>query len=142
MEHALADVISRNYTVLGWTSHGHTGEDVPLWAYGPGRPVGLLDNTDLANISAQALGFDLREISARLLAEATEVFPHEAIEIDRTDRENPKVRIGPAELPVNKNILRIGGQTHRLEGLVVYIPQTDKVYLPQQAIEIIEGVGK
>ncbi len=38
---------SRTYT--GWTTGGHTGVDVPVYAYGPGseRFAGLIDNTDI-----------------------------------------------------------------------------------------------
>lgn len=32
---------------LGFTTHGHTGEDVFLYSYGPGKPVGLIENTDI-----------------------------------------------------------------------------------------------
>ncbi|MED0709566.1 alkaline phosphatase [Aneurinibacillus aneurinilyticus] len=34
----------------GWTTGGHTGEDVPVYAYGPGKEMfsGLIDNTDNA----------------------------------------------------------------------------------------------
>lgn len=34
----------------GWTTDGHTGEDVPVYAYGPGSELfaGLIDNTDNA----------------------------------------------------------------------------------------------
>ncbi|MFS0783210.1 alkaline phosphatase [Bacillus sp. 1P06AnD] len=41
---------ARSYT--GWTTSGHTGEDVPLYAYGPekNRFAGLIDNTDNAKI--------------------------------------------------------------------------------------------
>ncbi|WP_153720957.1 alkaline phosphatase [Sporosarcina cascadiensis] len=40
----------RSFT--GWTTGGHTGEDVPVYAYGPGKErfAGLLDNTDHADI--------------------------------------------------------------------------------------------
>lgn len=40
----------RSYT--GWTTGGHTGEDVPVYAYGPssGKFAGQLDNTDHAKI--------------------------------------------------------------------------------------------
>jgi alkaline phosphatase len=39
---------SRSHT--GWTTGGHTGEDVPVFAYGPGKErfVGQIDNTDMA----------------------------------------------------------------------------------------------
>lgn len=40
----------RSFT--GWTSGGHTGEDVPVYAFGPGKErfSGLIDNTDNAKI--------------------------------------------------------------------------------------------
>jgi len=52
-----------NYTVglmlserayLGWTTHGHTGQEVNLFTYlpGDGRITGTLDNTDIALICA------------------------------------------------------------------------------------------
>ncbi|WP_097677914.1 alkaline phosphatase [Bacillus massilinigeriensis] len=41
---------SRSHT--GWTTGGHTGEDVPVFAYGPGKErfYGQIDNTDNAKI--------------------------------------------------------------------------------------------
>jgi alkaline phosphatase len=41
---------TRSYT--GWTTGGHTGEDVPVYAFGPGKEKfsGLIDNTDNAKI--------------------------------------------------------------------------------------------
>jgi alkaline phosphatase len=53
-----------NMTTYGWTTHGHTAEDVPLWSYGPGRPVGTFDNTELAKIAAKALGLTLNGTAA------------------------------------------------------------------------------
>ncbi|WP_439647968.1 alkaline phosphatase [Cohnella mopanensis] len=40
----------RSFT--GWTTGGHTGEDVPVYAFGPGKEkfAGLIDNTDNAKI--------------------------------------------------------------------------------------------
>ncbi|MGG3448411.1 alkaline phosphatase [Domibacillus aminovorans] len=42
----------------GWTTGGHTGEDVPLYAYGPykERFAGQIDNTDNAKIIFDLLG--------------------------------------------------------------------------------------
>lgn len=39
---------ARSYA--GWTTDGHTGEEVPVYAYGPGKEkfAGLIDNTQLA----------------------------------------------------------------------------------------------
>ncbi|SFX71513.1 alkaline phosphatase [Thermoactinomyces sp. DSM 45891] len=40
---------TRSYT--GWTTDGHTGEEVPVYAFGPGKErfEGLIDNTKLAD---------------------------------------------------------------------------------------------
>ncbi len=48
---AIEEIINlRSFT--GWTTDGHTGEDVNVYAYGPGseRFQGQIDNTDHAKI--------------------------------------------------------------------------------------------
>jgi alkaline phosphatase len=137
LSYAIGEVISKNYTAIGWTSHNHTGEDVPLWTYGPGRPVGLYDNTDLARITASSLGFDLGETNKELFVEAGEVFP--GYSLDKSDSANPVLRIDSFELPINKNILIAGNEVHELKGIVVYAPMTEKVYIPMDAVRIIGG---
>ncbi|MGF9696789.1 alkaline phosphatase [Paenibacillus sp. MABNR03] len=46
------EAIIDNRSFTGWTTGGHTGEDVPVYAYGPAshRFAGLIDNTDNAAI--------------------------------------------------------------------------------------------
>lgn len=46
------EAIINNRSFTGWTTGGHTGEDVPVYAYGPGsdRFSGLIDNTDNAKV--------------------------------------------------------------------------------------------
>ncbi|MFD1130584.1 alkaline phosphatase [Paenibacillus provencensis] len=46
------EAIINNRSFTGWTTGGHTGEDVPVYAYGPGshRFSGLIDNTNNAEI--------------------------------------------------------------------------------------------
>jgi alkaline phosphatase len=46
--------------VVRWGSSAHTGEPVPLFAYGPGaaRFAGVQDNTEVAHKIAAALGVD------------------------------------------------------------------------------------
>lgn len=46
------EAIIDNRSFTGWTTGGHTGEDVPVYAYGPEsqRFSGLIDNTDNAKI--------------------------------------------------------------------------------------------
>lgn len=46
------EAIFNNRSYTGWTTGGHTGEDVPVYAYGPSSEkfAGNLDNTDHAKI--------------------------------------------------------------------------------------------
>lgn len=47
---AISDVFNKR-AGAGFTTSGHTGVDVPVYAYGPKSEVfsGLIDNTDIAN---------------------------------------------------------------------------------------------
>jgi len=138
------EVLCPKYTTIGWSTHGHTGGDVPLFAYGPKSPHGLLDGPEIGKVTADALGIDLNRLNGRLFVEAREVFVEGSVMVDKTDAENPVVRIAygnsAAELPTDKNILRINGAASVLEGVVVYIAETDKAYLPLQAVYAIKGI--
>jgi len=144
--YALGEVICPKYTHLGWTTHGHTGGDVPLFAFGPGRPIGLLDAPDIGWITAAALGLDLDKLTRRLFVDARQAFPGQAVRLDRSNPDNPVLTIThqgrQATLPVNKNNLQQGGETTELEGVVIYISDTDRVFMPLQAVHLIRGEGK
>ncbi|MGJ7920792.1 alkaline phosphatase [Neobacillus sp. LXY-4] len=58
LEKEMSRMLSRR-AKLGFTTYGHTGEDVFLYAFGPGKPGGLIDNTEIAGVVARHLGFEL-----------------------------------------------------------------------------------
>lgn len=141
----LQDIINNNHTVIGWTTYGHIGDDVPLWAYGPKKLEGLVDNTEIATHVASKLGFELSEVNKELFVDVEEAFPG-AWTLDKTDSKNPVLVINyngkVCELPVNKDILTIDSEEEtELEGVVVYAPKAGngigKVYIPQEAVDII-----
>jgi alkaline phosphatase len=140
---AMGEIICPKYTVIGWTTHGHCGGDVPLFAFGPHHPSGLLDGPDIGKTCAQALGLNLDRLNARLFQEAAGALEGGQVTIDRSNLENPVVKVSwqgkQAELPVNKNILKLDGKTTKLEGVVVYAPDTGKAYLPLEAVNLIKG---
>lgn len=135
LDRALGDTVSRGHTAIGWTSFTHTGVDVPLWSYGPGRPVGLIDNTDVARIAALALHADLPALTASLFVDAQKAFPD--AKLDKDDPTGPVLVIGAARLPINQNLLIRNGKEHRLDGVVVHIEKTGRTYIPQQAVDLI-----
>ncbi len=142
---AFGEVLSAKYTAIGWTTHGHCGGDVPLFAFGPGRPAGLVDGPEIGRVIARALGMDLQRLNERLFVDAKTAFADGKITLDTADKENPVVRIEwdgkTARLPVHKNLLHLDGKTVELEGVVVYAADTGKAYIPAQAVGLIRGKG-
>ncbi len=137
--------------LIGWTTGGHTGGDVPLWAYGPDKPTGLLENTELATCVADAFGFDLEDVNEELFVEIRDAFDEEEWSLDATDPANPVIVIDNgeviAELPVSKDILMIDGAEYDLNGIVVAVPmadgneelsEDDEFYIPQEALDLIK----
>jgi alkaline phosphatase len=155
---SISEYISKTYTVFGWTTDGHNGEDVPLWAYAPkdAVPAGHYDNTELAGIVAEALGFDLADVNDELFIDVEEAgfadndigTSGDELYLDFTDPTNPVLEITTEDheyiLPVYKDILIIDGNSEDpvyLNGVVVYASLADSltgtVFIPQQAVELI-----
>ncbi|WP_409276239.1 alkaline phosphatase [Neobacillus sp. SCS-31] len=119
-----------NRANIGFTTGGHTGEDVFLYAYGPSKPYGLIDNTDIAKTMAKFMGFDLKKTTDKLFVNARESFENKGYttRIDVTDKNNPvfiaekqNIKI---EIPVNKNVAHVTQNkktsTKTLDGVTVY----------------------
>jgi alkaline phosphatase len=132
MSYSLARVLSKNYTCIGWTTHGHNGETVPVWVHGGDAPTGVIDNTDLALIAADAMDVDLDRATRRLYVDLDNV-THD-YKLDMTDPENPVLKIKGAELPISKDYMVYRGRTIKLPGVTVYAPETEKVYVSRKAL--------
>lgn len=128
---------------LGWTTVNHTGADVFLFAYGPGRPTGLVENVAIGKHMAETMGFELENVTKRLFVDGQAAFGALGYEtaVERASPANPVFVVtkgaARAEMPISKNILRLGGQLTELEGLVVLAPRTGRVYVPGQAVELV-----
>jgi alkaline phosphatase len=140
---AIGEVLCPKYTYVGWTTHGHCGGDVPLHAFGPGKPSGVLEAPEIGRVCAAAMGLDLEKLNRRLFVEAATAFAGGKVAVDKSDPANPVVKIAfggkTAELPVHKNLLKMGERMYALEGVVVYAPNTEKAYIPLQAVHMIKG---
>ena len=134
-------------TSIGWSTTGHTGEDLTMYAYGPYGPTGLIDNTDIAKATATAFGFDLGYMTGRLYQRADMLLEPKGMTmtVDKTDPENLVlvVKSGDktAKLPFSKNICQIGPNNFKLEGLVIFAPKTEKTYIPFQTLEVLTENG-
>ncbi|MCX7023028.1 MAG: alkaline phosphatase [Spirochaetes bacterium] len=133
---------------LGWTTSGHTGADVLMFAYGPAKPAGLMENTDVGKAVAEAMGFYFPSLNTRLFSEADRSFRAEGFEvaIDRTDPANLALVVTrngkSARFPFAKNVMIVGDKVTELEGLVVYAEKLGRVFLPSQAITLAAAALK
>lgn len=145
---------SMNYTVgpiiaqranIGFSTGGHTGEDVTLYVYAPkgiDQLTGTVENTDIALYMAMAMGVDLDAATKKLFAEATAGFEAKGAEttLDDTDPANLVLVVtkGNTEirLPINKNLAYVNGNQVTLDGVVVYNGIT--VYVPQSALDLVK----
>jgi len=69
LNNVLGPMLSRRADI-GWTTGGHTGADVFMFAYGPNKPYGLMENTDVGRSMAADMGFDFESLNKRLFVEA------------------------------------------------------------------------
>ncbi|WP_186278832.1 alkaline phosphatase [Lysinibacillus sp. BW-2-10] len=117
---------------IGFTTGGHTGDDVFLYSYGPANPTGLVENTDLAHLMARSMGFSLGDLTNELFVNATVEFEKlgYTTKIDVADEKNP---VFVAEdkntiitIPENKNIIYVQNKqskntkTHVVNSVAVY----------------------
>lgn len=89
--------------------------------------------------------FTFPEINWRLFVEASAAFQiaNFSTTIDRTD---PTDRVSVvsrgqviARLPLVKNLVLMNGKTLELAGIVVLAERLDKVFLPSQAIDVVQA---
>jgi alkaline phosphatase len=151
LDYAISEYVCQKYTVFGWTTHGHTGEDVPLWAWGPkdSAPVGHYDNTDMAKIAADTLGLSLSRTQSKLYVNVTAAFKPNQWILNTTDPANPVLQFTlngkTAYLPISKDVMTVQysngyTKTFNLEGLVIRAPMinSNQVFVPQQVITILK----
>jgi alkaline phosphatase len=133
LNYALARVVSEKYTVIGWTTHGHNGETVPVWVYGADAPVGTIDNTELATMVADAFGTSLADWTDELYVDLSTVT--DDYEIVDAGSGNLELHVNGATLPISKDYMVKNNGTTELPGLTVYAPATDRVYISKTAID-------
>ena len=145
---------SLNYTVgpiiskranIGWTTTGHTGEDVPLYIYAPNnceKLSGVVENTDIAKYMSRVMGIDLATATSELFVPVRQEAEKLGATVlwDNTDSLNPNVVINiegkEIVVPVNKNIAYVNGNKITLSGVTVF--NGINTYVPQDILELIK----
>ena len=138
-------------TCFGFTTGGHTGEDVFLAAYHPKGtlPMGMLTNIELNHYMCSLFGFNhdkLEELTAQNFAPHSEVFKNFKCEIvpAKDEKGSPTlvVKGKKNQLTINPftNIVKMGkkGQEEiRLNSVIVYVDKNNTFYLPTKLAEYL-----
>ncbi|MTH53081.1 alkaline phosphatase [Bacillus mangrovi] len=131
-----------NRANLGFTTGGHTGEDVFLYSYGPKKPYGMIDNTEVAEAMAKGMGFSLDKLTDELFMDASKAFKQigATVKMDRSNANETKliVKRGRTEavLKADKDEMVIKGKTYELNSVIV--DSNGKFYVPKQAVELLK----
>ena len=132
-------------TCFGFTTGGHTGEEVLIAAYHPQGdvPRGNIRNTELNRYLQDVCGLDnsLQELSDRIFVKHTEVFHGMKYSINRDDADFPvlNVIIGKTslEIPAFSSVARKNGKPFDIGSVVVYIDKNDTFYLPASLVDLL-----
>ncbi|QTL50676.1 alkaline phosphatase [Priestia aryabhattai] len=129
-----------NRANLGFTTGGHTGEDVFLYSYGVNRPTGHFDNTDIAKHMAKSMNINLNELTNELFIEANKAFKGSNVAVDSKDKNNPVLIVTnnkrTVRFPVNKNIAIVNGKEIQMDSVVVQ-DKKNRFFVPKQAQQIV-----
>jgi alkaline phosphatase len=139
--------ILNSRTCFGFTTGGHTGEEVFLAVYAPEssfRPTGFITNIELNKYMSDILAIgNLKEHTADYFAKHTEVFKDYKWKINTDNKDFPVLEVESAGKKKNKlivnpysNIALLNGQEIRLNSIVVYVDKTNTFYLPKSLREI------
>lgn len=120
-----ATIITKR-TYLGFTTYGHTGEDVFFAAYDPRNmaPTGLILNNQVNEFMQQTWNTNLDSLTNLFFAPHTEVFSGFNYSIDSTDRMNKVLMVKTQKtilrIPENQNFVFVNGIEKQYPTIMVY----------------------
>lgn len=150
----MAQVITAR-TCIGFTTSGHTGEDVFLACYHPAgtRPEGMVTNVELNHYLASLFGWQpgfLSEMSDRHYAPHTRVFRGYDCTVLPAGKgeagptlvvKNPKKKNRTLTLPAYTNVIEVGDRkksSRQLDTPVVYVDRNNTFYVPAALAKELE----
>ncbi len=143
---AVLTEIMNSRTHFGFTSEGHTGEDVFLAAYHPQGdiPTGLNTNVDINRYLVELTGLEetLADLTDRIFAKHHDVFAgmRYTIGTSRDGETELTVRQGRKELrvPAFSSVAYINGQAFDMGSVAVYIDRNQTFYLPTSLNQLMQ----
>ena len=126
-------------TYFGFTTGGHTGEEVFLAAYHPQGdvPMGMNTNMEINHYLSDVLGLQKRlpELTQEIFAKHTEVFAGMNCIIDKKDADFPVLIVKKGRktlrIPSFKSVAYLNNEKFDLGSVTVYIDKNDTFYIPR-----------
>jgi len=130
--------IVNSRTYFGFTTNGHTGEEVFLAAYHPNGniPTGNLRNNEINTYLQQVSGLkkSLKQVTSEIYARHTDVFKGLSFTIDKQDATIPKLVVKNGDkimiIPAYSSVATLNGKPIELGSVAIYVDKTDLFYLP------------
>ncbi|MDO5017118.1 MAG: alkaline phosphatase [Porphyromonas sp.] len=147
---ALPDYIAslfRKQMYIGFTTHGHTGEETFLASFAPTeeqRAKGVHTNMELHDYLRRILGIEptMQELTDQYFAPHSEVFSGMKISIQGDESQDKvlTVKNNKKTLTIRSftNLLYINDQLHQLHVPAVYVDKRDEFYLPASLRELMQ----
>ena len=141
----LVEIMNKR-TYFGFTTGGHTGEEVFLAAYHPlgDLPIGMNTNMEINHYLCDAAGLQKRlpEITKEIFAKHTDVFAGLNYTVNKIRPDFPVLIIKKdnniLEIPAFKSTAILNKKTINLGSVVIYIDKTDTFYLPANIIKLFK----
>lgn len=141
-----------NYTVgpilskrayIGWTTNGHTGEEVALYSYHPKDKTldGLVQNTDIAKYIEDVMGLDLKKSNEQLYNNIIPTLENLGLNYywNNGDFVNPELIITDGtnnlSIPANKNYYILNNKKVNSSGVNVFV-NGDNYYVSKEIINL------
>jgi alkaline phosphatase len=135
--------IIQSHLCFGFTTFGHTGEEVFLAVYDPRgtQLTGHHTNIELNHYMRKALGVEnLEALTDTYFAQHKDVFDGYAFAIT-TKNEVPVLEVknkkNRLEIRPNTNVVLLNGKEVKLSSLVIYVDKNETFYLPQHLRELL-----
>lgn len=134
-------------TCFGFTTGGHTGEEVFLAAYHPKKdiPGGVLFNFEINDYICRLMDIrgKLPELTGKYFVKHTDVFKDMDCSVDTTlEDKHPVLTVRNSQkslmLKDDSNVAVIDGKEIKLNSVVVYVDKNNTFYLPESLRKLIE----
>lgn len=142
MAHNIVNILNSR-TCFGFTTGGHTGEEVLLASYHPQGDIlkGNVRNVEVNQYLQKALGLEksLQELSDEIFVKHTDLFAGQKYTVNKNDPDFPvlTVKKGKNSLEVKafSSVGKLNGKPFDIGSVVVYIDKNDTFYLPKDLVK-------